>query len=1762
LLYLKNLILTLLYFKIFYIAKKSKNYIMRRVIYTLIFINLFFWVYSQQNLKEFYSVRTGDDLLVCYRIEREIYSETNGAYGLMIKTPFAYTSFALGWKSGVGLWDAGNYEIAYRVYQNKTGWSDWKYSDGHYNPKDTKDNFYKSDLMFGFNEFEHDSVEFYIYPPESDYITEVYLILLNVKPTSELNFKSGEEELNGTKSCPEFPVIIPRSSWCGSYQDCLYPTYTPTYLTSCTHTVIHHGASPDSYTDGAAVVRSYWNYHVNSNGWSDIGYNYLFDKYGNFYQGRYNPNLPNQDVKGAHAGYSNSYSIGLNFLGNSDAPGTAPTTPQLQKCEEFLAWWYDHKSYDPLSSASILNQAGTQWINLPRICGHRDVNPGGTTCPGETLYALLPNIKTQTKQIIDDCSTPTDNIPPTTEISKSRKWYNSDFLVNFSDADNVGGTGVKHSFYQVMDYNGTEWRANSSHGFFNDNFTSVIHPEWTIVSGTWSISGGRLLQSNQSLVNTNIYANVTQQSGNIYLYHWQMKISGTGTNRRAGMHFFCSDPTADGRGNSYMVYLRADNNTVQIYKYVNNSYSSGGGYYVTQNFTINANQWYDVKVLLNTNTGKIDVYVDNILAATTTDTSPFTAGTAISLRAGECLAEYDDVKVYVSRSTNVNVTAGLNSSKEIRYQSVSSSQESGRIRTLLIDNNNNWSTSYAENIFTDFTNPQTSFNVNGEWQTANFQINFNDSDELSGIEKRFYSVSDFNGTKWTANAERGFAYNNFDSEIGAEWTQQVGTWSISNGALVQTNESEGNSNIWAYLKQNLSNRYLYEFDLKIEGSGTNRRGGFHYFASDPTQTNRGNGYFIWFRHTSQQLEFYKVTDNVFSLEKYYNISLNLGQWYNIKLVYDRITGEHYVYMDNVLVGEYKDENPYQTGDYVSFRSGNSLMSVDNFRVFRTRYPDVTISMGDFNSDIRYQSPNSTSYSAKIYSIVSDSAKNISAIVQQSIKTDWTAPLMVATVNDGLEADIDTTYVLNSISANWTSSSDLQSGIQAYYYAVGTTPGGTELINWTNNGLNLSFTNNSVSLIPGTMYYVSVKVLNNAGLYSNVRTSDGVRALNPPVVPDCPSNYSVCISEPAFALSGASPVGGTYSGTGVAGGVFNPSVAGVGVHTITYTLETENCQFSITVNPLPTVSCPANIYKQITDPEFTLAGASPVGGQYSINSNVITTFNPSTYGVGDYIIQYSYTNPTTLCSNTCSFMVSVYQPDVVECPASFSICSDVNSVILQGGTPPGGVYSGTGVVDGVFYPAVSGIGQSLITYTYNTQSCQFYINVVNPPTVNCPGNLVMNVNDSPLNLSDLSVSPSGGVFTINGVSVSNFDPGIYGVGNYTVTYTYTDANSCSASCNFTIQVEPAVQCPANVYVCENGNSFTLSGATPVGGTYSINGNTITSFNPSQYGVGSYTVIYQTQTGTCSYEIVVNAIPEVNCPSNISIAINSASFTLSGAYPQGGTYFYNGIEISMFDPAQAGIGQHEITYFYSDLCENSCSFIIDVYEPVTVICPEGFSVCKNSEPVVLTGASPEGGVYSGNGVVSGVFNPDAVNPGYHQITYTLGNFSCSFNVLVYPIPVVECPENLLVSYYGGVFELTGGTPEGGWYMFNNEIVTQFDPLVAGIGIHEIYYYYQNPNTGCTGNCIFTIEVYPAVNINEYGAAVLIYPNPFDTNIKIENAYSDGYEKLSITDITGRIVLEKEIQTDNMTIESPDLSSGTYILKISGKNKNHILHKIIKK
>jgi hypothetical protein len=140
------------------------------------------------------------------------------------------------------------------------------------------------------------------------------------------------------------------------------------------------------------------------------------------------------------------------------------------------------------------------------------------------------------------------------------------------------------------------------------------------------------------------------------------------------------------------------------------------------------------------------------------------------------------------------------------------------------------------------------------------------------------------------------------------------------------------------------------------------------------------------------------------------------------------------------------------------------------------------------NDIRYQNPNPSVPSGLIKSICNDSAGNLSSIAMQYINVDWTNPVC-NTVNDGTGADIDTSTSLSTLSANWAASVDSNSGIATYWYAIGTTPGGTNVLGWTSNGTATSVTNSALALANGQTYYFSVKTVDGAGL-SSICTSDG------------------------------------------------------------------------------------------------------------------------------------------------------------------------------------------------------------------------------------------------------------------------------------------------------------------------------------------------------------------------------------------------------------------------------------------------------------------------------------------------------------------------------------------------------------------------------------------------------------------------------------------------------------------------------------------------
>ncbi len=148
--------------------------------------------------------------------------------------------------------------------------------------------------------------------------------------------------------------------------------------------IIHHtGEYIDEKRDPKELMRAIYYFHTITRGWGDIGYNYVIDKQGNIYEGRYGG--PN--IVGAHTAYHNVDSIGVSLMGNFNTE--KPTAKQLKILELTLADHAVRYGVNPMGKSAFLG------INSYNISGHRDVarKGHGTACPGKNLYALLPEIR-------------------------------------------------------------------------------------------------------------------------------------------------------------------------------------------------------------------------------------------------------------------------------------------------------------------------------------------------------------------------------------------------------------------------------------------------------------------------------------------------------------------------------------------------------------------------------------------------------------------------------------------------------------------------------------------------------------------------------------------------------------------------------------------------------------------------------------------------------------------------------------------------------------------------------------------------------------------------------------------------------------------------------------------------------------------------------------------------------------------------------------------------------------------------------------------------------------------------------------------------------------------------------------------------------------------------------------------------------------------------------------------------------------------------
>lgn len=405
------------------------------------------------------------------------------------------------------------------------------------------------------------------------------------------------------------------------------------------------------------------------------------------------------------------------------------------------------------------------------------------------------------------------------------------------------------------------------------------------------------------------------------------------------------------------------------------------------------------------------------------------------------------------------------------------------------------------NCIQDNTSPTTQINAPAGWITQDFIVTYTDADNTggTGIEKSFYQASYYNGNEWRSNGSRGFFNDEFNgSSVHSDWTSPAtsGTWSISAGTLVQSDETSSNTNLYAAVTQSLSNRYLFCFKGTISGTGTSRRAGIHIFCDAPTQSNRGNNYMVWMRPDNGTIELYKNTANVLSVVKTVTFAITPHISYDYKISFDRISGELKLWINNSFVSSWTDSSPFPAGNAVSFRSGNSKFIIDDFKIFRSRANSTPLLVGaSGNNDLRNENTSPSLEAGKISSITKDNLDNLSAISSELVDIDWTKPLVTTlSVQDGTATDQDTTSTGSQLDLNYSMAKDTNSGISTYYYAIGRTPGAQDIIGWTANGLNFTATE-TLNLQNGQKYYAMVKAMNGAGLVSDSVVSDGVLFLN-------------------------------------------------------------------------------------------------------------------------------------------------------------------------------------------------------------------------------------------------------------------------------------------------------------------------------------------------------------------------------------------------------------------------------------------------------------------------------------------------------------------------------------------------------------------------------------------------------------------------------------------------------------------------------------------
>lgn len=769
-------------------------------------------------------------------------------------------------------------------------------------------------------------------------------------------------------------------------------------------------------------------------------------------------------------------------------------------------------------------------------------------------------------------------------------------------------------------------------------------------------------------------------------------------------------------------------------------------------------------------------------------------------------------------------------------------------------------------------------------------------------------------------------------------------------------------------------------------------------------------------------------------------------------------------------------------------------------------------------------------------------------------------------------------------------------IQLFALAGGGT--GNYSYTWNNSALsNDTIANPTGNPISTTTYVVSV--------FDSINTiTDSITVtvlLSPQVFINMQTSF--CENDAPILLNNGLPLGGNYSGSGVAGNFFNPAAAGVGLSKIFYSLTDPNgCSgidsALININPAPN-NVTLNLSNKTTcenGNNILLTGGLPIGGNYQWLNNSSSTFNPSGVAAGNYAVTYTFVN-TFGCSAFATDTVSVgASPTIALLNLTDASCNGGNdgsiNINTSGGTGTLNIVWSNGILNNNVVSGLSAGNYNVVVFDSVgcSSSSGFTVNEPNPLNLQLTA---QNILCFGANNGSIIASTTGGVMPYsynwsNGLSndtINNLSPNTFIV-------TVTDGNGCTQINSGQINQPSALQLnltssPVSCNNLADGSAdATVSGGTSPytylweSGAQTANNNKIS---------GGFQAVTITDFNGCT---IVDSIfifePQ---PVNVGIfAVGNTSFCTGGSvflnanpttYPNY-QWRLNGVNISgATQPVYSAsvAGNYSVQATDTNGCKGTSTFTAVTVFPNPTIVFNGVldNYCENADSAILS-ALPAGGIFKGNSVINNVLLPNQLNLGTYQIQYTVTDTNGCTDSAWKRIDIREAPEinNLLgptMVQPGNTYTYAINATNGSQYFWSasNGIISSVTNNLATIlwpsaGTGEIQVIESN-YFGCldTGKFFISIGVQISTNDAYSENEITLFPNPAKDEISIEyNQLNTEQINIKLFSVTGQLILEKTSEfTASKNIEKIDVSNlttGIYIVTLTNGNINKNIQLII--